>query len=98
MSSVLPWIIGAVVLVLLGILAARRGRRPESEVTVDRARSLLSQLDLAIDQAQDDAPADTLAEVRRLHLLAGAALAGDPGPADARRSAALSGRALRLLG
>ena len=84
-------------LVLLGILATRRGRRAEPAVTVDRACKQLSKLDVALDQAGDDVPADVLAQARRLRLLAGAALADDPDVDDARRSVDLSARALRLL-
>lgn len=99
MSAALPWIVGALLLVVLGILAARAGRRRTTPtVTVDRARSLLSQLDLALDQAAADVPADTIAQARRLQLLAGGCLAHDPDADDARRSAEFSERALGLLG
>lgn len=97
MSGAAPWIVGVIALVLLGVLAARAGRRTHPAVTVDRARSLLSELELALDHRADHVSADTLAEARRLHLLAGGSLTGTPGADDARRSAELSERALRLL-
>ncbi len=97
MSSALPWIVGVIVLVVLGVLATEVGRRGHPEVTVDRARSLLSELELALDHRADEVTPDTLAEAQRLHLLAGGCLAGAPNADDARRSAELSERALRLL-
>ena len=98
MTAALPWIIGALVLIVAGVLATWAARhRPTPAITVDRARSLLSQLDLAIDQAADDVPAKDLTEPRRLQLLAGGCLAHSPNSADARRSSAFSRRALKLL-
>lgn len=99
MSAVLPWAVGAVVLVLAGVLATVRGgrhRRP-ADVSVDHARSLLSRLDLALDQIGDDIPPASVAEARRLQLLAGGCLAGTPGPDDARRCVEYGERALRLI-
>lgn len=99
MSAALPWIVGVLLVIAVGGFAAWAGRhRSPTPVTVDRARSLLSELELAVDQAAGTVPTDTLAEARRLQLLAGGCLAGRPDAADARRSAEYSRRALRLLG
>jgi len=86
--TVLPWVLGAVV--LAGLAAAPVAgtlvrRRRTVAAGRDRARSLCSRLEVALDGT--DAPEPARREARRCLLLAGAALAGRPGPADVARAA-----------
>jgi hypothetical protein len=64
----------------------------------DEARSLLSQLETALELAANDLPSDTRAAVERYQLLAGAALGGDPDQDDYQRSIQFSRSGLELLG
>ena len=107
------WTIGGVAILLAGLWPLRsmlqRSRLGQSRLgrsrlhgparrDRDEARSLLSQLDTALDLAADDLSADTRAAVERYQLLAGAALGGKPDQDDYRRSIQLSRSGLALLG
>jgi hypothetical protein len=140
--TVLPWVLGAVALLAVAaapVAAALVRRRRAVAAGLDRARSLCSRLDAALDAtatataatadaAALDATADAAAadaatgaaaaaedaapgarrkpaasgaarrEAQRCLLLAGAALAGRPGPAEVARATELARTGLAALG
>lgn len=105
------WTIGGIIILAAGLWPLRTLVKRPRRGALDEARSLLSQLNTAIDLAAGPAPAqsgtvpahnrtvpaETRAEAERYQLLAGAALAGDPDQDDCRRSIEWSRSGLALL-
>jgi len=97
--TALVWISGAVLLLAAAaapLVSGRRRRRESAAVAQDRARDLLSRLDLALDRP--DLTARQRREAERCRLLAGAALAGQPGAGDAARARKWAENGLAALG
>ena len=91
------WTLGGLAILAAGLWPLRSVLRRPRRRDRDDARSLLSQLTTALDLAAPDLSADTRAEAERYLLLAGAALGGNPGPDDWRRSMGWSRSGLTLI-